>query len=370
MNILIAPNSMKGTLNAFDFADTVEAALNASGFSFNLRKLPVADGGDFTGEVLCRAIEANPVSLKVKGPLGHPVLATFWISGTIAIIEMAEASGMKKVDVSLLNPLKATSFGTGQLIAEAIQIGCTEIWLALGGSATVDGGMGVLEALGFKFFDAKGREIPGNGENLSQVHQIQPDRITENLTIKILCDVDNPILGKQGAARVFGPQKGATPEMVEVLEKGLKNWCRLLNKIGRKNISDIPGTGAAGGIAAPLLVFSNARIFNGAAFLLEKLRYEKHLAWADLIITGEGKIDGQTTGMKAPFVVAKRASKYKKPVIAIAGTAEKISPNPFHKIITLVSENVSLKDAMENTKNEVYKEVLLLAGELPNILGS
>lgn len=358
MNILVAPNSMKGSLNAFDFANTIEAALLHSGLICSIKKIPVADGGDFTGEILRQAIDAEPINLQVTGPLSDPVNATYWISGKKAIIEMAEASGMKQVKTERLNPLKATSFGTGQLILDAKDKGCNEIWLAIGGSATVDGGMGMLEALGFCFIDNNGEILKGNGENLIKINRLIKAGSHKNISFKIICDVDNPLLGGNGAAAVFGPQKGATPEMVKKLERGLKHWNEFLFRETGKYLTDIKGSGAAGGIAVPLLAFYNTAMEEGASFVLDKLNFEEHIRWADIVITGEGKIDSQTNNLKAPFVVAQLAGKHQKPVYAFTGIEEKISPNPFAAIYSLVDHSVTQKEALENTVKLLFKKVL------------
>jgi len=355
MNIVIAPNSMKGSLNAFDFADIVEKAFVTCSPKFKVRKAPVADGGDFTGEVLRRAVGAKEITTEVRGPLGATVTAGYFISDKTAIIEMAEASGMKQVKSSLLNPLKATSYGTGQLIADAVSKGCKQIWLAIGGSATVDGGAGMMEALGFLLFDKNKKQLAGNGGNLGRVQFIQKPAIFKNISIKIIGDVDNPLLGPNGAAAVFGPQKGATPEMVPVLENGLKIWSKLIQKECGTDYSRLPGSGAAGGMAIPLLAFCNAEIVPGADFVLSQIDLEKQIQWADLVITGEGKIDRQTLGNKAPFAVAKIAKKYKKPVLAIGGKVEPDASSAFDGIFSLVNGPVSLNEAIKNTKELLFQ---------------
>jgi glycerate kinase len=217
IKILVAPNSMKGSLNAFDFADLVEKAFLKISDDFLVRKVPVADGGDFTGEVLCRALNAERVETTVHDPLGRKLKAKFCKSGKKAIIEMADASGIKMLNSDELNPLETSSFGTGQMIQKAINSGCTEIFLGVGGSATVDGGMGMLEALGFQFYNENGLELKGNGKNLEDVAEIRKPQLPSDILIKVICDVDNPLLGENGAATVFGPQKGATPQMVSQL---------------------------------------------------------------------------------------------------------------------------------------------------------
>jgi glycerate kinase len=354
MRVLIAPNSMKGSLNAFDFADTVEKAFLNCSRDFEIKKIPVADGGDCTGEVLQRNLNAKKIYLDVTGPLGKPVKSEYAIYNNKAIIEMADASGMKLVDGKDLNPLKASSYGTGQLIMDAIKKGCTDIFLAIGGSATVDGGMGMMEALGFQFLNKANNNLSGNGRNLSEVVTLQKPNVLKDISFKIICDVDNPLLGENGAASVFGPQKGATSEMVEVLENGLKNWMGIMENETGVQLGNIEGGGAAGGIAIPLIAFYNAEMVQGADFILDQLDFEKHVKWADVVITGEGKIDSQTLNNKAPFAVAKRAAKYNKPVFAIAGSVQNEASEAFNGIYSFVNGPHNLDHSMRNAKSLLY----------------
>jgi glycerate kinase len=352
LKVLVAPNSMKGSLNAFDFADVVEKAFLQVSSVFSVRKVPVADGGDFTGEVLRNALRAKVVETEVKDPLGRPVRAKYARAGEKAVIEMADASGIKLLHADELDPLEASSFGTGQLIDEAIKAGCTEILLGVGGSATVDGGLGMLEALGFQFFDKKGKKLRGKGKNLERIEKIEKPVLPANLLVKVICDVDNPLLGENGAAKVFGPQKGATPPMVEKLEKGLFHWSEILQQETGIDFSKQNGAGAAGGIALPLLAFFHAEIVPGAAFVLQELHFDEAVQWADLVITGEGKIDGQTLHDKAPKAVADVARRYRKPVFAIGGTVTREASAAFDGIFSLVSGPVNLEKAM-NTAAEL-----------------
>lgn len=354
MKVLIAPNSMKGSLNAFDFANTVEKAFKSCSAEFEIKKVPVADGGDFTGEVLKQSLGALEVKTHVLNPFGKSILAKYAISGKKAIIEMADASGMKLVETSELNPMKASSFGTGQLISDAIAKGCSEIYLAIGGSATVDGGIGMLQAMGFKFFDSNSKELKGGGASLLKVNSIQLPETLKDISIKIICDVDNPLLGDNGAAAVFGPQKGATPEMVNELEIGLENWADILLKETGTELTKIKGSGAAGGIAVPLIAYFNAEIVPGADFVLQELNFEKYVNWADIVITGEGKIDLQTLNNKAPFAVAKVAGKFNIPVFAIGGKVENEASEIFDGIYSLVNGPMSLDCAMENSEKLLY----------------
>ncbi len=361
IKILIAPNSMKGSLDAFEFAETVAKAFESVSEEFDVRKLPVADGGDFTREVLHRHFGAKEVNLEVVDPLGDQTKSKYSLSGKVAIIEMADASGMKLVDSKLLNPMKASSFGTGELMNDAIKKGCTTIYLAIGGSATVDGGMGMMQALGFQLFDYGNKLLNGNGESLAKIHSVIQPKLPENISIKIICDVDNPLLGKTGAAAVFGPQKGATPEMVTQLENGLKNWADILYKQTGKDLKAVVGGGAAGGIAIPLLAFFDAALVAGADFILDQLNIEKQIKWADIVITGEGKIDGQTLNNKAPFAVSKMVRKYKKPVFAIAGKVENEASQAFDGIFSFMNGPVDLEFAMKNAKSLLYSFSIELA---------
>lgn len=369
LNILVAPNSMKGSLNAFDFAVLVEKAFMKVSSDFSIRKVPVADGGDFTGEVLSRALKAEEVETTVNDPLGRKVKSKYAKSGNTAIIEMADASGMKLLSPDELNPLKTSSFGTGQLIKEALKSGCTEIFLGVGGSATVDGGMGMLEALGFQFFDKKGSELKGNGKNLKYIVEIRKPQLPSDISIKIICDVDNPLLGQNGAATVFGPQKGATPQMVNQLEKGLVNWAKILENESGKMLVNLIGAGAAGGIALPLVAFYHAEIVPGAFFVLSQLNFEKQVEWADLVITGEGKLDSQTLHNKAPKVVADAARKAGKPVIAIGGTVQKEISNAFNGIFSITPGPVSLEESMQHSAEMLFDLSFELAKLIQSVRG-
>ncbi|MCA1758452.1 MAG: glycerate kinase [Bacteroidales bacterium] len=369
LNILVAPNSMKGSLNAFDFADLVEKAFLNVSSDFSIRKVPVADGGDFTGEVLSRALNAEVVEIKVNDPLGRKVKSKYAKSGKTAIIEMADASGIKLLATNELNPLKTSSYGTGQLIMEALNSGCTEIFLGVGGSATVDGGIGMLEALGFQFLNEKGLELKGNGESLEYVAEIRKPQLPSNITVKVVCDVDNPLLGQNGAASVFGPQKGATPQMVIQLEKGLANWAGILENESGKELVNLKGAGAAGGIALPLVAFFHAEIVPGASFVLSQLNFEKQVEWADLVITGEGKLDSQTLHNKAPKAVADAARKAGKPVIAIGGSVQKDISGVFNGIFSITPGPVSLEKSMQHSAEMVFDFSFELAKLIHSVHG-
>lgn len=354
MNILIAPNSMKGSLSAFEFAETVEKAFLDSSPDFSTRKIPVADGGDNTGAVLRRAFVAREVSTGVADPLGRKIQAKYGKAGKTVIIEMADASGLKLLTEEERDPLKTSTFGTGQLIKHALENGCKKILLGVGGSATVDGGIGMMEALGVRFYSKNNKPVPGKASELANIYRIEKPVFSGNASIKIISDVDNKLLGPRGAAAVFGPQKGASPETVEVLENGLSSWCSLLETVACHDLRNLNGVGAAGGIALPLLTFFNAEIVAGARFILSKLNFSEHLNWADIVITGEGKIDTQTLNEKAPYAVAKAAREKQKPVIAIAGKVEAGASQAFDGIFSFANGPVPPEKSMEEAKILLY----------------
>lgn len=368
LKVLIAPNSLKGSMSAFEFAEVMEEAFLRVSPEFSIRTVPVADGGDFTGEVLRRALNAKTIDITVNDPLGRPVPSVFAVAGTTAVIEMADASGIKILKSDKLNPLAASSYGTGQLIAAAIQKGCTEILLGIGGSATVDGGSGMIQALGFRLLDAGGNEIEGNGKNMSLIHSIIKPEVLPQVSFKVITDVSNRLLGPDGAAAVFGPQKGATPPEVEFLEEGLASWSRLLEKECGHNLIDLQGGGAAGGLALPLLAFTDAVLVPGAEFILSLLNFDEHVQWADIIITGEGKIDCQTLNNKAPMAVANVAIQQGKPVIAVGGTVEAKATEPFSAgAFSFLTGPVALDEAINNARfylnsfsTELAKNILSL----------
>lgn len=239
MNILIAPNSMKGSLSAFQFADEVERAFNDVAPSvFKIRKMPVADGGDETVHVLMNALGLDEQEVLVTDPLGRPILAKYGYAGGIAVIEMANASGLKLLSLDELNPMKTSSFGTGEVILDAIAKGTKKIFVGIGGSATVDGRMGMSEALGIQFLDNTNNLLKGNGANLGEIARIEikSKLVGSDVEIVVVSDVDNLLLGEAGAARIFGPQKGATPLMVEQLEKNLTHYAEIIKSVTDKDL--------------------------------------------------------------------------------------------------------------------------------------
>ena len=358
INVLVAPNSMKGSLDAFRFTDAIEAGLKSVSELFEIIKMPVADGGDFTFEVLQKALNLNVKKASVLDPLGRTIEARYGIKNDLAVIEMANASGMKLLSKHELNPFNTSTFGTGQLIANAVENGARKILIGIGGSATVDGGMGLLEALGIKFFDVNGQQVKASGRNLGKVKDWDCSEITnlEEIDIEVICDVDNPLLGDNGAVNVFAPQKGATNSMLPILEENLNNFAKLIQE--KKNISlpDLPGMGAAGGINLALSGFLDAKIKPGAELILDLIGFNEGLTIADCVITGEGKIDAQTKNMKAPFVVSSRAKMKNITTFAIGGIVTHEGKNQFDKTFSLVNDESKVKFAMRNAEELVIEK--------------
>ncbi len=365
MNILIAPNSMKGSLSAFDFADCIEKGFqDVSCDRFDIKKVPLADGGDGTLDVLANAFGLSLQHTEVLNPLGRPVKARYAYNKDVAVIETAEASGLKLLSGEELNPLKTSSFGTGQQIRHAVEQGARHIYVGVGGSATIDGGMGILEALGVSFFDESGKKLSGNGENMGKVAVIDASKliIGNDIEITVVSDVDNLILGTNGGIQVFGPQKGATPRMITLLEKNIVHYIEVVRQHTGKDASRIKSGGAAGGIPIALYSFLDADIKSGADLILDILNINDLILWADLVITGEGFIDNQTYMNKAPYAVAIRAKKYKKPVIGIAGGISSVENDLFNGVFSITNAPMKLNEAIQNAPRLTYELSRQIAG--------
>lgn len=323
VRILIAPNAFKHSLNAPAVADAIEQGLLQSTLNCVCECFPVGDGGDGTGALMIQKHDGLLVSATVSDPLGRPIDSSFGLvnDGRTAVIEMASASGIQLLKPDELDPLRATSFGTGELMRLALDKGVHEIVLAIGGSATVDGGTGILQALGIQFLTADNTvlTIPDSLTDLAIIDVAGLDPRILTCAITILCDVDNTLIGDQGSAAVFGPQKGATPESVKKLDAGLRRFADVAHRQTGVDMTCLKHGGAAGGVAAGLHTFLQATLVNGIDFFLAFTNFEKALDRADLVITGEGSLDEQTLHGKGPFGVASRAKQEKLPVVGIAG---------------------------------------------------
>jgi len=328
MRIAIAPNAYRGSMTARAAVDAISDGLRRSVLkAFEVLPMPLADGGDGTLEVLVGGLGGERLSLTVTGPLGSAVEAEVGLlaDGKTAVIEMAQASGVELIPRPERNPLLATSYGTGELIAAGLQRGYRHFIIGLGGSATVDGSAGCLQALGARLLDAQGHDIPRGGGGLSRLASIDVSELQstiEGTSFKVLCDVTNPLIGPLGAARIFGPQKGADAAAVEILEQNLTHFADVIEHDLGLDIRALPGGGAAGGFGAGLNAFVHAEIVPGAATLISMLGYDRQLESADVVITGEGKLDSQTSGGKAVDAIATIAQRLKIPVFALAGTLD------------------------------------------------
>ncbi len=361
MKIVAAPNSFKESLSAIEICEIIARTLEELSSTFEILKFPVGDGGDGTLEAVVYSGKGIFRTFKVHGPLLTPVDARVGIiaSGKVAFIEMAEASGLKLVPPEKRNPLYTSTLGTGELIKNVIELGIRDIILGVGGSATVDGGIGALFALGFKFLDKNGQEVTPDGRGLVNFRKIVPPPEIPNVRLKIAVDVMNPFLGEQGAVRVYGPQKGLKPKYFEQFEAGLARLRDEIMKLTGKDI-DVEGAGAAGGIAGSFYGLLDAEIKSGIELILEILNFDELLQQGvDLVITGEGKLDHQTLFGKAPYGVASHAHKFGIPVIAIAGGVEDEDKllEYFDSIFSIVRGPISLKEALKTAKDNLEKTI-------------
>jgi glycerate kinase len=324
MKIAIAPNAFKGSLTAAQAAAGIERGIKKALPGISTVKIPMADGGDGTLEAIVSATHGRRVKCRVCDPLGRKIQSSIGLTGNgrTAVIEMALASGLALLKPNERNPLLTTSRGTGELIRAALDLKVKEIVIGIGGSATNDGGTGMARALGIKFFDSRNRELADYGGALTRLSRIDVTGLDARLkrtAISVACDVDNPLFGPRGAARVFGPQKGATPAMVKQLDAGLKRLASVVQRDLGVRVAKLPGAGAAGGQGAGLVAFLGAQMQSGAETVIRAIGLESQLAGCDLVITGEGRLDGQTAFGKAPAGVARVARKLGIPAIAICG---------------------------------------------------
>ncbi|MCG2616111.1 glycerate kinase [Terrimonas sp. NA20] len=325
MKIIIAPDKFKGSLTSEDVCKAIEEGIvSVREEALEILRFPMADGGDGFNIVLQHYFHTETIEVDTVDPLGRPIKAPYqWNAETkVAIIEMATASGLVLLEPEERNPLHTSTYGTGLLLKDALTRGATRVILGLGGSATNDAGIGILSALGFSFISETGKELEPTGGNLSLVHSIvSPDRLPE-ISFQIAADVENPLYGAKGAAYVYGPQKGADQEMVKQLDNGLRNFAQLIEARRSVDIASFPGAGAAGGIAAGLSAFFKLDMSKGVELVLQANKLEDELHNADLLITGEGRIDDQSGSGKVVGTIASLAKKYKIPCIAFCGLLE------------------------------------------------
>jgi glycerate kinase len=327
MKIIIAPDSYKGSLTAVEVCDVIEEAILSVMPQAEIKKIPISDGGEGLVGLLVQANNGKLIKKRVRDPLLREIDAEYGIvKDNVAVIEMAAASGLPLLKRDERNPLLTSTFGTGELIRDAVTAqGCRKIILGIGGSATNDGGMGMAAALGFQFYDHQDQPLTPNGENLSRIGWIdgsQVDAVFSDVAFTIACDVDNPLCGSRGAAWIYAPQKGATEAMVTRLDQGLHHFGRLLEQQSGKALIDQPGMGAAGGLALPLVALMEARLQSGLEIVLDDINFDEAIEGADLILTGEGKTDHQSAMGKVVWGIGRRGKKQNIPVIVISGALE------------------------------------------------
>ncbi|MFK3660169.1 glycerate 3-kinase [Scandinavium sp. NPDC088450] len=363
MKIVIAPDSFKESLSAERCAQAIKKGFMTFFPMAEYLCLPIADGGEGTVEAMVSATGGKLVYKTVTDPLGQEIQAFYGQSGDgrTAYIEMAAASGLMLVPPEKRNPLLATSYGTGELIRHALDAGLRHIILGIGGSATVDGGVGMAQALGARFYDINGLNLGFGGGELQRMVKLDISGLDPRLaecTIEVACDVDNPLIGPRGAAAVFGPQKGATPEMVQTLENGLKKYASLIQSLTGKAVDTLPGGGAAGGMGVAALVFLNAALRPGIDIVIDAVGLDAAVQGASLVITGEGRIDSQTVGGKAPMGVAQMAQKHGVPVIGIAGVlgegVEIVHQYGIDAVFSILPRLAPLPDVLASGEENLY----------------
>lgn len=363
MNIIIVPDSFKESLTSTEVARAVEDGFKEIFPNALFTKIPIADGGEGTVEALVAATKGKVITTSVIGPLGNSIKSFYGVCGDkkTAVIEMAAASGLDLVPMKMRSPLVTTSFGTGELIKDALDAGFRRFIIGIGGSATNDAGVGMLQALGAKFLDINGKEISYGGGSLAFLEKIDiselDSRVLESY-IEVACDVNNPLTGPNGASVIFGPQKGATPQMVKTLDDCLVHFAKIVQRDLEKEIDKQSGAGAAGGIGAALQGFLNAKLLSGVDIIIKQTKLRDLLKDASLLITGEGRIDSQSIFGKAPVGVAKVAKESGVPVIAIAGSlgsdASAVRDYGINAVFSVVNTPCTLEEALINAKTNVY----------------
>ncbi|KPK85124.1 MAG: hypothetical protein AMS27_08230 [Bacteroides sp. SM23_62_1] len=365
MKILIAPDKFRGSLTAAEVAEAIAEGIQTVIPECEVTKFPLADGGDGTASILTNHFKGELVHIRVHNPVFEIIDAVYGYAEKIqtAFIEMSAASGLRLIPKEQQNPLHTSTLGTGEMIKDAINRGAQRIFLGIGGSATNDAGTGMAAALGYKFLDIKGNELKPAGGNLEYIHSINDSVLLFNpssISVRVACDVSNPLYGKNGAAYLYSPQKGATPEIVKKLDKGLRNFARVVKDKFGKDVSKLPGAGASGGLGAGAVVFLNASLTSGIKLVMEITGFEDYLRTSNLVITGEGKIDKQTFQGKVVDGVTQLAKKYSIPVLAICGDLliddHELTRHGIKEARSLVSYYGSVEQAMKNAGTGI-KEV-------------
>lgn len=362
--IVLAPDSFKESMSAKEVCIAMEKGIKKVDASIKCIHVPMADGGEGTMQSLIDATNGEIYDLEVTGPLGNKINANFGILGDreVGVLEMASASGIHLVPLDKRNPLVTTTYGTGELIKACLDKGVKKLLIGIGGSATNDGGAGVIQALGGKLLDKEGNELGFGGGELYKLHTIDLtnfDFRLKDVVVEVACDVNNPLCGENGASHVFGLQKGATLEMVSILDRNLRHYADIIKEQLRKDILDIPGAGAAGGLGAGLMTFLNGTLKTGIEMVIEYTSLEEKIKDADMVWTGEGSIDFQTQYGKTPLGVAKIAKKYNKPVVAFAGKIgddiDILYEKGIDSIFGIMKEVTSIDEALKHGKKNIEK---------------
>lgn len=354
MKVVIAIDSLKGSLSSVDAGNAIKEGVLEVCPDAEVVVKPLADGGEGTIEALVQGMKGIEYKIEVHGPLGKKVTASYGIieeGEKTAIIEMAQAAGITLVSKQERNPLYTTTYGVGEIIKDAIHRGCRKFIVGIGGSATNDAGVGMMQALGYKFYDVDGNLLGLGGQILDKIHRIDQTEALKELSecsFKVACDVDNLLYGKNGASYIYGPQKGATEEIVKILDNGLIN----LSKVVNNTYENTPGAGAAGGLGYGFMTFLGGKLESGIDIILKEINLEEDIKDADVVVTGEGRLDAQTIMGKAPIGVAKLAKKYYKKVIALGGSltndAYKVNEHGIDAVFSIVNEPMTLEKAMES----------------------
>lgn len=375
MKVVVAIDSFKGSLSSTEAGNAAKSGIFAARPDAVVIVKPLADGGEGTTDSLIDGLGGEKIYLTVTGPLGKKVPAYYGHlkEGGTAIMEMAMAAGIALVDNDKKNPLKATTYGVGEMIIDAVERGCRDFIIGIGGSATNDGGIGMLQALGYRFLDENGQDVGEGGQALSNVASIQRSGVYDKLKecqFRVACDVNNPLCGINGATYIYGPQKGVTDEMKESLDQGMAHFAKVTADTFGKDNSDTKGAGAAGGLGFAFLSYLNAQLVPGVNLILDAVELEEELKDADVVITGEGRLDYQTAMGKAPVGVAKLAKKYGAKVIAFAGSVTKEAEAchkagidaffPIVRGVTTLEEAMEPENAKENMRNAVTQVFRIL----------
>lgn len=375
MKVVVAIDSFKGSLSSLQAGNAVKDAIHRLRNDVEVFVKPLADGGEGTVEAFSECTDSEIIELTVKGPLLNPVVAKYCIlkNNHTAIIEMAMASGITLIPAEKRNPLETTTYGVGELIKDAIKKGCRRFIVGIGGSATNDGGIGMLTALGYRFLDKNDAPVALGGKGLKDLYKIETDNVIPELkecTFHIACDVTNPLCGENGCSAVFGPQKGATPEMIKNMDRWLENYAQIAKNLYDNADKNHGGAGAAGGLGFAFLSFTNATLKSGIEIVLEEINMEADIKNADIVVTGEGRLDSQTVMGKAPIGVARLAKKHRKKVIAFSGCvtddAEICNEHGIDAFFPILRGVTTTEEALD--PNNAYKNLTAAAYQVFRLL--